>query len=96
MHVAKNIWCAGAVCSFQDEIIGQRRRLNQIQHAEISGRVAGANMTNANKKYTYQSCFLSTLYGNNSISGVGEINTNLNTVIVLQNDHNSKFTTKVF
>lgn len=97
MHVQDNIWSAGAVCSFHDETLGKRRRLNQWEHAQISGRVAGANMTNDTKTYTHQSAFTSVLCGSNNLNGVGEINSDLKTVTVIlkDNESNKKVTLKI-
>jgi hypothetical protein len=54
MHVKGNIWAAGDVCSFFDETLGYRRRCAHWQHAQITGRIAGENMTSGNKTYTHQ------------------------------------------
>uniref|UniRef100_A0A914C796 U1-type domain-containing protein n=1 Tax=Acrobeloides nanus TaxID=290746 RepID=A0A914C796_9BILA len=73
MCVQSNIFAAGDVCSFDDITLG-RRRLTQWEHAQISGRVAGENMTGGTKKYTHQSSFYTMLGSNVHFSGVGDVN----------------------
>jgi NADPH-dependent 2,4-dienoyl-CoA reductase/sulfur reductase-like enzyme len=54
MHVKNNVWAAGDICSFFDEMLGYQRRCTHWLHAQITGRVAGENMTNGNKTYSHQ------------------------------------------
>uniref|UniRef100_A0A914KPU3 FAD/NAD(P)-binding domain-containing protein n=1 Tax=Meloidogyne incognita TaxID=6306 RepID=A0A914KPU3_MELIC len=57
MHVKGNVWAAGDVCSFFDRILGYRRRCTHWLHAQITGRIAGENMTSGNKTYIHQAGF---------------------------------------
>lgn len=54
LKVHDNLWAAGDVCSFVDPVLKRRRRCTHWQHAQITGRIAGENMTNGQKTYTHQ------------------------------------------
>jgi programmed cell death 8 (apoptosis-inducing factor) len=60
LEARTNVWAAGDVCSFHDIKLG-RRRIEHYDHAVLSGRVAGRNMTGAHKPYKHQSFFWSDL-----------------------------------
>lgn len=44
------------MCSFYDPYLG-RRRVEHHDHANVTGRLAGENMTGAQKQYRHQSMF---------------------------------------
>lgn len=60
LEARTNVWAAGDVCSYHDIKLG-RRRVEHYDHAVLSGRVAGRNMTGAHKPYKHQSFFWSDL-----------------------------------
>lgn len=63
LEARTNVFVAGDVASFYDGVLG-RRRVEHHDHAILSGRVAGKNMTGAHRPYTQQSMFWSDLgYG---------------------------------
>lgn len=74
MHVRGNVWAAGDVCSFFDKILGYRRRCTHWLHAQITGRIAGENMTSGNKTYIHQGSFMSMLGADAHFCGIGDIN----------------------
>ena len=55
-----NIWVAGDASCFYDIKLG-RRRVEHHDHAVVSGRLAGENMTGAGKPNWHQSMFWSDL-----------------------------------
>ncbi|KAL3117118.1 hypothetical protein niasHT_007521 [Heterodera trifolii] len=74
LRVCDNVWAAGDVCSFVDPILKRRRRCTHWQHAQITGRIAGENMTDGHKTYTHQGAFV-TMFGPYAhICGVGDVN----------------------
>ncbi|KAH7731342.1 Pyridine nucleotide-disulfide oxidoreductase family protein [Aphelenchoides avenae] len=90
MRARSNVWAAGDVCSYYDVTLG-RRRVEHWEHAQITGRVAGENMTGGNRSYTHQSSFFSLLGANAHFSAVGRADATLPTVTVFakpQNDNN--------
>ena len=60
LQARKNIWIAGDAACFYDIKLG-RRRVEHHDHAVVSGRLAGENMTGAGKPYWHQSMFWSDL-----------------------------------
>ncbi|CAB1352766.1 unnamed protein product [Coregonus sp. 'balchen'] len=60
LQARSNIWVAGDAACFYDIRLG-RRRVEHHDHAVVSGRLAGENMTGANKPYWHQSMFWSDL-----------------------------------
>lgn len=52
--------------SFYDPYLG-RRRVEHHDHANVTGRLAGENMTGAQKQYRHQSMFWSVLNSTNNI-----------------------------
>ncbi|KAM7397749.1 hypothetical protein PAMA_005869 [Pampus argenteus] len=56
LQARSNIWVAGDAACFYDIRLG-RRRVEHHDHAVVSGRLAGENMTGANKPYWHQSMF---------------------------------------
>jgi len=81
MRARSDIFAAGDVSSFFDLNLG-RRRIEHAENAEITGRVAGENMTNGNRAYPRQAMFQSTVGNNAHILGVGRIDPKLKTVVV--------------
>lgn len=60
LQAKSNIWAAGDATSFHDIKLG-RRRVEHHDHAVVSGRLAGQNMTGANQQFWHQSMFWSDL-----------------------------------
>ncbi|XP_023266535.1 apoptosis-inducing factor 1, mitochondrial-like isoform X2 [Seriola lalandi dorsalis] len=56
LQARSNIWVAGDAACFYDIRLG-RRRVEHHDHAVVSGRLAGENMTGASKPYWHQSMF---------------------------------------
>lgn len=81
MHARSDIFAAGDVSSYFDLNLG-RRRVEHAEHAEITGRVAGENMTNGNRAYPRQASFHSAVGANSHMIGVGRIDPKLKTVVV--------------
>jgi programmed cell death 8 (apoptosis-inducing factor) len=81
MRARQDIFAAGDVSSFFDLNLG-RRRIEHAENAEITGRVAGENMTGGNRIYPRQASFHSTVGANAHITGVGRVDTTLKTVVV--------------
>uniref|UniRef100_A0A0K0E5Q5 Apoptosis-inducing factor 1, mitochondrial n=1 Tax=Strongyloides stercoralis TaxID=6248 RepID=A0A0K0E5Q5_STRER len=76
-----DVYVAGDVSSFYDPIFG-RRRMEHWEHAQISGRVAGENMSGGSKTYTHQGSWYTILGPNIHYTGVGRTDSNLPTVSV--------------
>ncbi|KAI6176843.1 Apoptosis-inducing factor 1, mitochondrial [Aphelenchoides bicaudatus] len=81
MRARSDIFAAGDVSSFVDLNLG-RRRIEHAENAEITGRVAGENMTNGNRAYPRQASFHSAVGANAHMIGVGRVNPKLKTVVV--------------
>ena len=60
LEARSNVFGAGDCISYHDISLG-RRRVEHYDHAAMSGRLAGLNMTGAKKPYTHQSMFWSDL-----------------------------------
>jgi programmed cell death 8 (apoptosis-inducing factor) len=56
LQARNSIWVAGDAACFYDVKLG-RRRVEHHDHAVVSGRLAGENMTGAGKPYWHQSMF---------------------------------------
>lgn len=56
LEARTNLWVAGDAACFYDTRLG-RRRVEHHDHAVVSGRLAGENMTGAHKPYGHQSMF---------------------------------------
>ncbi|XP_050830372.1 apoptosis-inducing factor 1, mitochondrial isoform X1 [Serinus canaria] len=74
-----NIWVAGDAACFYDIKLG-RRRVEHHDHAVVSGRLAGENMTGAAKPYWHQSMFWSDLGPNVGYEAIGLVDSSLPTV----------------
>jgi programmed cell death 8 (apoptosis-inducing factor) len=73
---------AGDAVSFYDPYVGRRREQHH-DHARISGRVAGFNMTGERKAYLYQPMFWGSV-SDSAFQGVGIVDTSLTNVGVFQ------------
>lgn len=87
LEARRDLWVAGDVANFYDVKLG-RRRIEHHDHAVISGRLAGENMTGAKKPYTHQSMFWSDLGPEVGFEAIGIIDSNLKTVGVFAKDEN--------
>ncbi|KAH8281690.1 hypothetical protein KR054_002319 [Drosophila jambulina] len=79
LEAKRNLFVAGDVSCFQDPLLGWRR-VEHYDHSVVSGRVAGENMTGANKPYQHQSMFWSDLGPEIGYEGVGLVDSSLPTV----------------
>merc|ERR1712136_251498 len=76
-----NIWVAGDASCFYDIKLG-RRRVEHHDHAVVSGRLAGENMTGAGKPYWHQSMFWSDLGPQVGYEAIGIVDSSLPTMAV--------------
>ncbi|EDV19339.1 uncharacterized protein TRIADDRAFT_33763, partial [Trichoplax adhaerens] len=79
LQARSNIWVAGDAACFYDIKLG-RRRVEHHDHAVVSGRLAGENMTGAGKPYWHQSMFWSDLGPHIGYEAIGVIDSSLPTV----------------
>ncbi|RWS16828.1 apoptosis-inducing factor 1: mitochondrial-like isoform X2 [Dinothrombium tinctorium] len=79
LEARSNVWAAGDVSCFYDVKLG-RRRVEHHDHAVVSGRLAGENMTGAKKPYWHQSMFWSDLGPSVGYEAIGIIDSALPTV----------------
>lgn len=79
LQARNSIWIAGDACCFYDIKLG-RRRVEHHDHAVVSGRLAGENMTGAGKPYWHQSMFWSDLGPDIGFEALGLIDSSLPTV----------------
>lgn len=79
LEARSNLWVAGDAACFYDVKLG-RRRVEHHDHAVISGRLAGENMTGAGKPYLHQSMFWSDLGPEVGYEAIGIIDSSLPTV----------------
>lgn len=79
LAAASNIWVAGDASCFYDIKLG-RRRVEHHDHAVVTGRLAGENMTGGAKKYQHQSMFWSDLGPNIGYEAIGLVDSSLPTV----------------
>lgn len=79
MEARKNLWIAGDASCFYDIKLG-RRRVEHHDHAVVSGRLAGENMTGSGKPYWYQSMFWSDLGPDIGYEAIGIVDSSLPTV----------------
>ncbi|KAI6201545.1 putative apoptosis-inducing factor 1, mitochondrial [Aphelenchoides besseyi] len=77
-----DIFSAGDVSSFNDLNLGQRR-LEHVEHAEISGRVAGENMSGGKRTYPRQASWRSAVSPYVHFIGIGKVDSSMKTVVVL-------------
>ncbi|XP_048779085.2 apoptosis-inducing factor 1, mitochondrial-like [Ostrea edulis] len=83
LEAMSDVWVAGDVSCFYDIKLG-RRRIEHHNHAWVSGKLAGENMTGAAKMYRYQSVFWSDLEPYVSFQAIGIIDSNLETYAVFE------------
>nr|XP_033330992.1 putative apoptosis-inducing factor 1, mitochondrial isoform X2 [Megalopta genalis] len=88
LEARNNLWVAGDAACFYDIKLG-RRRVEHHDHAVISGRLAGENMTGARKPYLHQSMFWSDLGTEVGYEALGIVDSSLPTVGVFAEASNS-------
>ncbi|XP_044737595.1 apoptosis-inducing factor 1, mitochondrial isoform X2 [Chrysoperla carnea] len=81
LEARSNLYVAGDCACFYDTKLG-RRRIEHHDHAVVSGRLAGENMTGARKPYTHQSMFWSDLGPDIGYEAIGIVDSRLPTVAV--------------
>jgi programmed cell death 8 (apoptosis-inducing factor) len=81
LEARSNVFAAGDVSSYHDIALG-RRRVEHYDHAAMSGRTAGLNMTGAKKPYIHQSMFWSNIGPEIAFEAVGILDSNLPTVSI--------------
>lgn len=79
LQACTDVWVAGDVSCFYDPHLG-RRRVEHHDHANVSGKLAGENMTGAGKAFTHQSMFWSDVGPKVGFEAVGLIDSTLPTV----------------
>ncbi|XP_076445990.1 apoptosis-inducing factor 1, mitochondrial-like [Babylonia areolata] len=79
LEARTNIWVAGDAACFYDIKLG-RRRVEHHDHAVVSGRLAGENMTGAAKPYWHQSMFWSDLGPQIGYEAIGIVDATLPTI----------------
>ncbi|XP_063814606.1 apoptosis-inducing factor 1, mitochondrial [Pseudophryne corroboree] len=79
LQARNNVWVAGDAACFYDIKLG-RRRVEHHDHAVVSGRLAGENMTGAAKPYWHQSMFWSDLGPEVGYEAIGIVDSALPTV----------------
>ncbi|XP_022910204.2 apoptosis-inducing factor 1, mitochondrial [Onthophagus taurus] len=79
LQARSNLYIAGDCACFYDVKLG-RRRVEHHDHAVISGRLAGENMTGGAKPYLHQSMFWSDLGPEVGYEAIGIIDSTLPTV----------------
>lgn len=88
MEARKNLWVAGDASCFYDAKLG-RRRVEHHDHAVVSGRLAGENMTGSGKPYSHQSMFWSDLGPDIGFEAIGIVDSALPTVGVFAKPNES-------
>lgn len=79
LQARTNLWAAGDAACFYDVRLG-RRRVEHHDHAIVSGRLAGENMTGEGKPYWHQSMFWSDLGPEVGYEAIGIVDSSLPTV----------------
>lgn len=79
LEARSDVWVAGDAACFYDVNLG-RRRVEHHDHAVVSGRLAGENMTGAKKAYKHQSMFWSDLGPEVGYEAIGLVDSSLPTV----------------
>ena len=79
LQARSDIWVAGDAACFYDVKLG-RRRVEHHDHAIVSGRLAGENMTGGKKSYLHQSMFWSDLGPEVGYEAIGVVDNTLDTV----------------
>uniref|UniRef100_A0AC34QHJ1 Uncharacterized protein n=1 Tax=Panagrolaimus sp. JU765 TaxID=591449 RepID=A0AC34QHJ1_9BILA len=78
---AADIYVAGDVAAYQDPLFGTIR-VERWENAEITGRLAGQNMTGNVKEFHHRPAFVSKFGHDLHLSGVGQIDSSLKTISV--------------
>jgi len=81
LEATTDIWVAGDAACFYDVKLG-RRRVEHHDHAVVSGRLAGENMTGDSKRFLHQSMFWSDLGPDVGYEAIGLVDSVLPTVAV--------------
>lgn len=82
MMAEPDVFAAGDMASFHDRALG-RRRVEHWDHAVVTGKIAGSNMTGMRERYGLQSMFWSDLSNIGvNITAVGLVDSRLETVAV--------------
>ncbi|KAL3265315.1 hypothetical protein HHI36_009523 [Cryptolaemus montrouzieri] len=79
LQARTDLYIAGDAACFYDPKFG-RRRLEHHDHAVVTGRLAGENMTGAHKPYIHQSMFWSDLGPDIGFEAIGLVDSKLPTV----------------
>ncbi|KAI1280875.1 Apoptosis-inducing factor 1, mitochondrial [Halotydeus destructor] len=79
LEARTDLWVAGDSSSFYDVNFG-RRRVEHHDHAIVSGKLAGENMTGAHKPYWHQSMFWSDLGPEVGFEAIGLVDPKFQTV----------------
>lgn len=79
LQACSDVWAAGDAACFYDPQLG-RRRVEHHDHANVSGRLAGENMTGAHKRFTHQSMFWSDVGPEVGFEATGLVDAKLPTV----------------
>ncbi|XP_046852243.1 apoptosis-inducing factor 1, mitochondrial-like isoform X2 [Xenia sp. Carnegie-2017] len=79
LEARSDIWVAGDSACFYDINLG-RRRVEHHDHAVVSGKLAGKNMTGAKQSYWHQSMFWSDLGPKIGYEAIGLVDSNLPTI----------------
>ncbi|MCP9258557.1 Programmed cell death 8/apoptosis inducing factor [Dirofilaria immitis] len=87
LRARSNVWIAGDASSFYDVKLG-RRRIEHWEHAQVTGRLAGENMTGGNRPFWHQSSYYSILAPSVYMEAVGRTDSGLKTVSVLADTKN--------
>ncbi|WKY00938.1 hypothetical protein Q1695_015165 [Nippostrongylus brasiliensis] len=88
LRVQPDIWAAGDTASFYDKSLG-RRRMEHWEAAQVTGRLAGENMTGAGKAFWYQPAYFTKIAPRWHINAVGVTDSSLPTVSVFAKDEES-------
>jgi len=81
LQARSNVWVAGDASCFYDPVLG-RRRVEHHDHAVVSGRLAGGNMTGRQRCYIHQSMFWSDLGPDVGYEAIGVVDSSLPTVAI--------------
>lgn len=80
----ENIWIAGDIATYPDEILG-RHRIEHVDHARNSGKQVGANMAGADEAYTHTP-YLYSMISDLSWEAIGTLDPTLETLIDSRED----------
>ena len=80
LEARSNLWVAGDASCFYDSQLQKRRRVEHHDHAIVTGRLVGENMTGAKKEYKIQSMFWSDLGSDIGFEAVGHLDSSLKTI----------------